>query len=70
MMTSVRDGVRPCGSGPESHQAVCAVSQRHIILYLADLTKPNGLHLAGTTWEDGRYLTESECGINMLYLTI
>ena len=69
-MASVRDGVRPRGSRPESHQAVCAVSQRHIILHLADLTKRNGLHLAGTTWEDGRYLAESECGINMLYLTM
>ena len=69
-MTSVLSGVRARCSRPESHQAACAVSQRHIILHLADLTKHSGLDLAEGTWEDGRYLAESECGINLLYLTM
>ena len=69
-MTRALSGVRARCSRPESHQAACAVCAGQIIPHLADLKKRSGLDLAGGTWEDGRYLAESECGIDGLYLAM
>ena len=69
-MTRALSGVRARCSRPEPEQAACAVCAGQIIPHLADLTKRSGLDLARGTWEDGRSLAESQCGIDGLYLAM